>query len=235
MEKKVFDKFKFIEKATTIFAWFVFAIAVFFSTATIFTSFSDDKNGKEIFGVKFLIVTSDSMKKSELSEEEKIHFNTGDIVVIKVDVDTSALKEGDVITFVSRSPESYGKTVTHKIRNIKYSASGFPTEYVTYGINKNVNDLVAVKPEDVVGTYAQKIPKLGGVIAFFKGTTGLFLTIVTPAILLIMYFCIKIGRTFGRKSAIDECYSQIESLKSKITTLENEKSKKKEQVIFFKA
>lgn len=66
MKKTIFDKI------LSVFAWLSFLLAIMLSILTILSSFSGEKNGKEIFGVKFLIVASDSMSKSAISENEKI-------------------------------------------------------------------------------------------------------------------------------------------------------------------
>ena len=187
------------EKTIHIFAWFVFSLAVFMSLTTIFASLSGEENGKEIFGSKMLIVTSDSMSKSAISENEEIFFNAGDLIIIKKVESLSSLKEGDVITFVSYNPESYGKTVTHKIREIRYSSGEEIAEFVTYGINKGTNDTTPVKPENIIGKYSFKLPMIGNLFAFLKTSRGFYLSILIPAVLLIIFFSIKIGKILGKK------------------------------------
>lgn len=193
-----------IEKTLNIFAWFIFAIAIVTAILSVFSSFSGEKNGKDIFGVKFLIVASDSMSKSPLSKNEPIFFDAGDIVIIKSAVKNQEYKAGDVISFLSRNPDSYGKTLTHKIREVNYSSSGQLISYTTYGINTGVNDRDVVSPDTIIGEYVGKIPKFGTLFSYLKTPLGYYLSILTPSVLLIIFFSIKIGKFLGKKEAINE-------------------------------
>lgn len=210
------------EKILSIFAWFAFAIAILTAMLSIFSSFSGEKNGKELFGVKFLIVASDSMSRSTISEDEPIYFDAGDLVIIRTTSDGTEYKEGDVISFLSRNPDSYGKTLTHKIRQVNYSPSGQLISYTTYGICTGVNDRAVVSPDTILGSYAGKIPKVGNLLSYLKTPLGYYLSILTPAILLIIFFSIKVGKYLGRKEAVNEySYGQeIEQLKERIALLE---------------
>ena len=166
------------EKILSIFAWCVFVIAILTALLAVWASFSSDKNGKEIFGVKFLIVASDSMSKSPISENEEIFFDAGDVVIIKTTKDNTSFKVGDVITFISYNPDSYGKTLTHKIREINYSKSGKLIGYTTYGINTGESDRVLVSPDTIIGQYSGKIPKLGTMFSYLKTPAGYYLSIL---------------------------------------------------------
>ena len=208
------------EKIIGVFALLSFFLAILMFIVTIFASISGEQNGKEIFGSKFLIVTSDSMSKSPTSENEEIYFNAGDLIIIKTIEDTTSFNVGDVITFVSQSPESYGETVTHKIREIKYSDLGLVTGYVTYGINTGKNDTTIVKPENIIGKYSSKIPKIGNLFSFLKTPRGYYLSILTPAVLLIIFFSIKIGKVIGKKEIEKDYNEELEELKKRVTALE---------------
>ncbi len=192
----------------TIFAWITFAFAILTAFFTIFSSFSDEKNGKELFGHKFLIVASDSMSKSIKSENEKIFFNSGDIVIIKTKIDVGALKEGDVISFFSENPDSYAKTLTHKIRSIKTSKDGGLVGFETYGINTGVSDVTLVRPENILGVYSTKIVGVGNIFSFLKTPQGYYLSVLTPLILFIVYFSVKIGKFLGVRATTIEQNSQ---------------------------
>ncbi len=195
------------EKVLSIFAWFVFVIAVVTAVFTIFASFSSEKNGKEIFGSKILIVASDSMSRSSISSannDEQVYFDAGDLIIIKVAKPGDVYEVGDVISFISYSPESFGSTLTHKIRKVHYSSSGELLGYTTYGINTGKNDSTVVSPEMVLGTYSKKIQKVGNLFAYLKTPAGYYLSIVTPSALLLIYFSINVGRYFGRKEALKE-------------------------------
>ena len=212
---------KFIfEKIINVFAWISFFLAIVLAMVALFASFSGEQNGKEIFGHKALIVTSDSMSKSPLSEGEKIFFEAGDLIIIKKIEDPASLKVGDVITFFSYNPDSMGKTVSHKIREIKYSAVGEVTGIITYGINTGVNDLVEVKPEHLIGKYVFKISNVGHLFSFLKTPRGFYLSVLIPGVLLIMFFSIKVGRVLGKHEYAKQYNEEIELLKERIAILE---------------
>jgi signal peptidase I len=220
--KKDKTKKRVYEKILSAFAWLTFILAVLLSVITVCSTFSDEKNGKQIFGHKMLIVASDSMSKSAISEDEKIFFNVGDLIIVRTTDDFTKLEVGQVISFFSYNPDSYGKTLTHKIRSIKYSSMGKLIGYETYGINTGVSDQAVVQPESIIGVYAFKIPTVGNVFSFLKTPRGFYLSILTPSILLIIFFSIKVGKYFGKREAIKEYpYNQeIEELKQRIAKLE---------------
>ncbi len=207
-----------------IFAWFSFFIAFLVALTAIFASFSDDQNGKKVFGNKLLIVASDSMSKSllsELSENEEIFFETGDVILIKDVSLGQVFNEGDVITFISYDKESYGKTITHKIREVKFDAQGEIIGYVTYGINTGVNDKTIVRPENIIGYYSAKIPNLGNIFTFLKTPSGYFLSILTPSILLIIFFSIKVGKAVGQRKILVDYDFEMDVFKKRLEELEN--------------
>ena len=179
-------------RAVNVFAWLYLCWTIGISIVSFVAAMSGDNNGQEIFGYKFLIVNTDSMSKSTISEEEEIFFEAGDIIVVRVEVNPATLEVGDVITFFSYNPESLGKTVTHKIRKINYTNTGEVSGFITYGINTGANDTVEVRPEYVIGKYVNKVPKMGSVFSFLKTPRGFYLSIVIPAVLLIIYFSVQV-------------------------------------------
>ena len=197
-KKHVFDAI------LNVFAWLSFFVAVIVSVTVLLSTFSTTENGKSLFGYKMLIVASDSMKRSTLSKQEPIYFDAGDIVIIKATKDGREYKAGDVISFISYNKDSYGKTLTHKIRKVNYSATGTVISYTTYGINTGVNDSAVVVPDTVIGKYAGKFPKLGNLFAYLKTQRGYYTSILIPSVFAIIFFSIKIGKYLGRKSALLE-------------------------------
>ncbi len=211
---------KILDRVIDVFAWVSFILAVLLAMITVFASFSSDQNGREIFGVKLLLVTGDSMSEPEGGGSEDVYFTVGDLVIIKRPEDATALKEGQIITFISYNPDSYGKTITHKIRTLQYDKHGMLIGYTTYGVHTNENDLVPVKPESILGVYVTKVPTVGNLFTFLKSPRGYALSIIAPSVLLIVFFSIKVGKIMGKKEAYDDCEQEITLLKSKIKELE---------------
>ena len=171
-----------------IIAWISFVFALFMVSFTVLASHSGEQNAKEIFGVKVYIVSSNSMSKSESSANEEIFFDAGDVILVKRPENVFSIKAGDVITFISTNADSYGKTITHKVKEVSYSVDGDLIGYVTYGINTGEVDGAMVLPENVIGVYFSKIPNVGNVFAFLKTPRGYFLSILTPMLLVIIFF-----------------------------------------------
>lgn len=178
---------KILNVARKVATWLLVAFTVFMMLFTIVTVTTVDKNDRSIFGVKFYIVRSDSMSKSDRNADMDVHFNAGDIVIIKNADDPRALQAGEIIAFMSINKESYGDTITHMIRSVETTEDGRILGYVTYGTNKGVNDEALVEPEYVLGTYTGKIPGVGNFFAFLRTTPGYVVCILIPFLLLILY------------------------------------------------
>lgn len=183
---------------TKVLSWILIAITAFMMVFTIFSVLTFDRNDRNLFGIKFYVVLSDSMSPSENNKDDKVHFNAGDIVLIKTADNASELQPGEVIAFISQNSSSYGETVTHMIRERRTSNSGKLLGYVTYGTNTGSNDEALVEPEYVLGTYAGKLPSVGRFFQFLKTTPGYIVCILVPFLLLILWQGINTVKLFKR-------------------------------------
>ena len=95
-----------------IFVWLVAITAVAMMIFTIISVLTFDRNDRDLFGYKALIIRSDSMSATD--------FKAGDLILVK-EVDPSTLKEGDIIAYQSTATESFGETITHKIPSLTVS------------------------------------------------------------------------------------------------------------------
>ena len=162
--------------------------AVFMMVFTIVSVTTLDKNERNLFGFRFYIVLSDSMSESENNKDMDVHFDAGDIVIIKNAEDPTALQPGDIISFISQNTDSYGQTVTHMIDSVvRHSETGRVIGYKTFGTHTGAIDETMVEPEFVLGTYAAKLPKVGTFFQFTQTTEGYILLILIPFVLLIVY------------------------------------------------
>ena len=182
--------------ALKVVTWILVAFTVFMMIFTIFTVTTVDRNDRSIFGVKFYIVQTDSMSLSEYNKDMDVHFNAGDIIIVKEVKDRRALEAGDVIAFMSTNTESYGETVTHMIREVKTNANGKVIGYVTFGTNTGTDDEALVEPEYILGVYTNKLPGVGNFFAFVKTTPGYIICILVPFLLLILYNGVNVIRLF---------------------------------------
>ena len=193
------DKLKKIFNiATKVVSWLLVAFTVFIMIFTVVTVTTVDRNERSIFGFKFYIVQSDSMSPSENNVDLDVHFSAGDIVIIKNLKDATGLEKGEIISFVSVDPDSYGETITHMIYDRKYDDDGEFEGYITYGTNTGDIDNTVVTPEYVLGVYTGKLPGVGNFFAFVKSVPGYFICIFLPFLLLILYNGANVIRLFRK-------------------------------------
>ena len=187
---------KIMSLATKILTWLLVVFTVFMMVFTIFSVTTVDKNERNVFGFRFYIVLTDSMSLSENNKDMKVHFNAGDIVLIRNVKDNTALQAGDIIAFMSMNEVSYGETVTHMIREVKKTDDGKVIGYVTFGTNTNTDDEALVEPDYVLGEYTGKLPGVGNFFAFVKSTPGYITCILIPFVLLILYNLVNVVTLF---------------------------------------
>lgn len=193
----------------TTLVWLIVALAVFMMIFTIVSVTTFNRNDRDLFGYKAYIVNSDSMAATD--------FNAGDLIFVK-EVDGSTLKEGDIITFISQNTESFGETVTHKIRKLTRDASGNPG-FITYGTTTNVDDATVVTYPYVLGQYQAHLPYVGTFFNFLKTPQGYIVCIFIPFMLLILYQGVNCVQLFRRYKA-----EQVEEMNAEKARIEEERA-----------
>ena len=225
-----------------VISWILVAFTVFIMLFTIITVTTVDKNERSIFGYKFYIVQTDSMSKSENNAEMDVHFNAGDIVIIKnlSGEEKTQLKADDVIAFMSTNPDSYGETITHMIFEVNTDDEG-NVSYVTYGTNTGAKDAAEVEPEYILGQYTGKLPGVGNFFAFVKSTPGYIICILIPFLLLILYNGANVVRLFRKykkeqtdalnaeKQKIEEERAENQRMMAELLELKAQLTKKNEE------
>lgn len=190
----------------TTLVWLVVLLAVSMMIFTVISVTTFNRNDRDLFGFKMYIVNSDSMSATD--------FNAGDLIFVK-EVDPSTLKEGDVITFLSQDTDSFGETVTHKIRKLTTDAEGNPG-FITYGTTTDTDDETIVTYPYVLGQYHKHIPKLGTFFNFLKTTPGYFVCIFTPFMLIILFEGLKFFSLFRKykKEQLEEMQAERDKLEA---------------------
>lgn len=210
---------KILNIALKVVTWILVAFTVFMMIFTVVTVTTVDRNDRSVFGVKFYIVQTDSMSLSDNNKDMDVHFNAGDIVIIKNVEDPRGLQTGDVIAFMSTNSVSYGETVTHMIREVKKTEEGKVLGYITYGTNTGVDDESLVEPEYILGAYSGKLPGVGNFFAFVKSTPGYIVCILVPFLLLILYNGVNVIRLFRKYKR-----EQMEAMQAEKDKLEAERA-----------
>ena len=209
--------------AKNIFVWLVILLAICMMIFTVISVRTFNRNDRQLFGYKMYIVNSDSMAATD--------FQAGDLILVK-EIDPATLQEGDIITFLSQDTDSFGETVTHKIRNLTTDATGKPG-FITYGTTTNTDDEVIVTYPFVLGKYQSRIPKLGTFFRFLKTTPGYFTCIFIPFMLIILYEGIKFFNLFRRYK--QEQTEQLEKEKQQLEAQRAENAKMMEELLALKA
>ena len=190
----------------TTLVWMVVLLAVSMMIFTVISVTTFNRNDRDLFGFKIYIVNSDSMSATD--------FKAGDLIFVK-EVDPSTLKEGDVITFLSQDTDSFGETITHKIRKLTTDAEGNPG-FITYGTTTDTDDETIVTYPYVLGQYHKHIPGLGTFFNFLKTTPGYFVCIFTPFMLIILFEGLKFFSLFRRykKEQLEEMQAERDKLEA---------------------
>jgi len=224
---------KILNIALKVVTWLLVAFTVFMMIFTVVTVTTVDRNDRSIFGVKFYIVQTDSMSLSENNKDMDVHFNAGDIVIIKNVDNPRALQAGDIIAFMSTNSVSYGETVTHMIREVRKTEDGKVLGYVTYGTNTGTDDEALVEPEYVLGAYSGKLPGVGNFFAFVKSTPGYIVCILVPFLLLILYNGVNVIRLFRKYKR--EQMADMQAEKEKLEAERAENQRMMEELLALKA
>lgn len=137
--------------------------------------FALGQTGLSFFGYRAFIILSDSMEKTD--------FAAGDLALVR-EVDPTTLREGDIISYISRNEENFGQTVTHKIRCRTTDADGEPA-FITYGTSNDTDDPLPVSYPYILGKYQARIAYIGRFFLFLKTVPGYLLCIFLPFMLLL--------------------------------------------------
>ena len=218
-----------------VVAWVIVAFTVFIMIFTITSVTTLDKNDRSIFGLKFYIVQTNSMSKSENNADMKVHFNAGDIIIAKNVKDPFSLQAGDIIAFMSSNSHNFGETVTHMIREVKTNDEGNVIGYVTFGTNTGDNDEALVEPGYVLGQYVGKLPHMGTFFAFVKTTQGYIICILVPLLILIIYNgvnCIRLFMKYKKEQTakLEEDRAKLEAERQQNAEMLRELQALKEQL-----
>jgi len=175
-----------IVKSIVVWIFVVFAVAMTVFTVISVNTFN--RNDRNVWGYKAYIVNTDSMSKTD--------FKAGDLILVR-ETDPSTLKAGDIITYMSQSTESFGETITHKIRKVTTDARGNPG-FITYSTTTDQDDDTIVTYMYVLGKYEKTIPNVGYFFNFMKTPQGYITCIFVPFMILIVYQAVNFVMVFRR-------------------------------------
>ena len=190
-------------KTWNVISTILTVLAVCVAVIAVISVVTINRNDRSIFGVRFFICLSDSMKATD--------FAAGDLVISK-STDPSQLREGDIISFVSTDPETNGQIITHKIKAVEEDNGLY--FFTTYGTTTGTEDRTKVEGANVLGKYIFHIPKVGYFFDFLKTTPGYICCIFIPFAFLIILNIVKTVRIFReyRQDEMDKLTSERKAL-----------------------
>ena len=205
-QERTIDVKKVLGIVKTILVWVFVVLAISMTLFTIISVNTFNRNDRNILGYKAYIVNTDSMSKTD--------FKAGDLILVK-ETDPATLKKGDIITYMSQSTESFGETITHKIRKLTTDAKGNPG-FITYSTTTNQDDDTIVTYMYVLGKYEKAIPGVGTFFNFMKTPQGYIICIFIPFMILIVYQAVKFVVIFRRyrKEQLEEMSAERERLET---------------------
>lgn len=176
----------------------VLIFAVFLAVCSIRSKVKGYNDYTEIFGTAYVAVASTSMEgelPDYVPEGKPEGFAKGDLIKIKLlDSDEArTLEVGDIISFET-SAIVEGKRVlnTHRIIQINNGEQGNATSYITHGDNNPTGSNETVSINDIVGVYEGKASGIGHVLLFMSTSTGFFVCIVLPTLLIVAYCVVNL-------------------------------------------
>ena len=208
----------------TVFVWIMVVVAVFMMIFTIISVNTFNRNDRNLFGLRFYIVLSDSMRATD--------FDAGDLVIVK-ETDPTTLREGDIIAYQSQNAEYYGATVTHMIRAKTTDANG-NHGFITYGTTTGVDYETVVTYPFILGKYQFALPNVGTFFQFLKTPQGYIVCILIPFLMLIIYQglnCVKIFKMYkaeqmaelqAEKDALEAQRKQSEAMMAQLLAMQQQ-------------
>lgn len=192
----------------------VLAFALLLAICTISSKAKGYEQYTEIFGKAYLAVSSDSMEKDiNTGEVKEDNFSKGDLITIRVvDIqEARKFKVGDIITYETKEiVENATRLNTHRIVEI-VGREGEATGYVTKGDANPGNDK-PILVSDVVGIYEGKAGGIGHVFLFMNSSTGFFVCVVLPTLLIVVYFAINLILVIRKEKKAQTAQAEQEQL-----------------------
>lgn len=131
-------------------------------------------------------------------------------VVVNVKVKNAEdIQVGDIITYISESPDSEGMRITHRVISIIETEDG-NIEYITQGDNNSTADTLSVSFEKVIGKEIMIIPMLGRLQFLIANKKSWLLLLLIPILIYIFKDSKKLIELFGLRRRVDKAAGIIE-------------------------
>ena len=157
-----------LKRISAVLSWVMVVFWVGFAALALVYTMAARKSptGPELFGVRFMVVLSDSMAP---------RIRAGDLIIASKP-NPATLKVGDIVTYRDASGS---RLITHRIIGRTEEQDG--PVFTMKGDNNNVPDNRLIHAKDVAGIFRARIPYGGYVTDFARSWTGWLVLIILPA------------------------------------------------------
>lgn len=138
---------------------------------------------------------------------------------------TKNIRVGDIVTFKSNDSRYSGYTITHRINDVVTANNG-KVMYITKGDNNSIVDATPVYKENIYGKVALKIPYLGFIQKVFFKPFSLFMILLIPSLIFIIYNTVLYIKTIKKFNKSEESNIDILDNNSNLNIIE----KKEEEI-----
>ncbi len=183
-----------IHLISTIISWTLFSILIICAIFLIYYFIA-----MQVYAVKGEKYEPKFSLYAIMSNSMVPNINVYDVIIdLRVD-SPQDIETGDVITFISKAPETSGMTITHRVVAVIKDQEG-NYFYQTKGDNAPAEDTGRVEYSNIIGKVAFKIPQLGRVQLFISNATGGILLILCISLFIILKGLVK--RLFAKVGPI---------------------------------
>lgn len=214
--KKILD-IPIIKLITKIISWIVLVFLVLLAAVLVYyvvsSKISEMKGDGSQPNIALYTIISPSMEPN---------INVYDVVITSKVNDTSSIKEGDIITFVSESSLGEGLTITHRVKEV--IKTGKDIKFRTKGDNNPIPDSSLVSSDKILGKVIFKIPFLGRVQFLLQSKSGWVFALLIPALLVVIYDVFKVIRLSNVKQKVSESIQEVKE-DEKLTNKKNDLKK----------
>lgn len=180
------------KKIFKIFSTALFVLLMLITVLLVMMRFMGESYG--IFGYNAYYVLTGSMEPEIMS---------GDVIISKSVDDAAELKVDDVITYMGETGEVKGKSITHRIIDIKKENGEFV--FVTQGDANPVADPL-IRSDQIVSKMVCTSSFLGAIVSVVNSKYGFLLIIILPLAIFMTSEIVSLVKTYKecKEEQVDE-------------------------------
>lgn len=229
MQTTRFDAKKWFKIVGNIAFYFVLALLITFSFATMKLKSSNDI--ANVFGRGFMTVLTPSMVG-----DQDDSFTPEDIIFVRIfdSKDPEDISIGDVVVFYKLDlndelPGSMPGFVTHRVHDtLMVDGNKY---FITKGDANTETDSIALSVDDILAVYTSKWVGAGSVLKYIQTSAGFALGIIIPVALMFMlqgFFLVKNIIKLNKDKVVETLAIEKEA---QLKALEAEKENMRQQII----